>query len=286
MKRESPERSRPIDRARAVVAWIPAMPFDGPPSKYIEAALHEHGFPINGTVYADNAIPRGRVFYLDGMSLEMACEVAIKTIIGATEAAESEARLVELFDVLLSKGALGDLAPIFVAANQVSLREHVSLANSQRNRKRSEPRSEINDLIASALDYQYQVLAIVESLSEGGAVSDDVIETVYESRRHSPLGYLADFPEVISRLILSSERGLLATFVTGFLESNQTDKHPEWYSLACARIWRDGARSVLRLLASVYPELVSVDIITAEERLDIRRLAAERLEENAWLASL
>ena len=285
MTRGVPERAIPVDRAVATVACVLAMPFDGPPSTYIEAVLHEQGFPIY-EVFGEDGVTHARNVDLEGLSFETACDVVSHFVANVTASAMSEDELIESFDVLLSKGFIGDLTPIASAMKHSPVATHAANTAMVRDGKRSGPKSEVNDLFVEALSLQYEVISILEKLIGDSAAPNDIVETVYASRRQSPLGYLANFPEVISRLMLSSDRGSIAALAAAHFDSHPPDVRSAWHFTVCARLWRDGTLATLRLIASVHPEMVSEDIVSAHDRLDIPKLVAERLEENAWLSNL
>lgn len=124
----------------------------------------------------------------------------------------------------------------------------------------------------------------IRALRGSGFAIPDADELAAESAGEpDPMAFLAEAPVPMARLMLAHYRGAVASFaLAGALMTS-----PEHATVVeLARLWRDGERAQLVLVASLPPAGVPLDLVPASERLDLAALRAEAEEEAERLRQL
>lgn len=142
---------------------------------------------------------------------------------------------------------------------------------------------EVRGMVLESLGLQSQLLPV--ALNALHDLRPSAMLEVVAAREADPLEYLHSCPVPVARLMLQSERGLLASFAVIHFIDRRESLAP-WKFSHFARTWRDGVRATARLYASFVPRAVPDGLVQQSERLDIAALAETRRSEDEFLKAL
>lgn len=228
-------------------------------------------------------VPRPIVPPMERPELQAMVMEAARRVCVAVESARTERDFRAVLDSMLERKDALNLGSIARAALESTPEESLSALVDTRSRLGGLP-EETRGVVLEAIGVQLQLLPTVSALAREVSAND--LEAVTQAWEQDPVGYLTSFPVEVAELFLAGDRGVLAAMVVERLLEHPWETVQVWHLSLAARIWRDGARALARLFASVCPERVPEGLVPQSERIDIARLAEERKAEDAWLADL
>jgi hypothetical protein len=116
---------------------------------------------------------------------------------------------------------------------------------------------------------------------EPGEMDAAVVQAARE-----PMDYLARLPPPVARLMLSSERGLVAYMALEPVLGEHWFPVDDDRIVLLATLFRDGMTALARLIAAARPEMIPESLITTADRLDREALLAAQAAEDARFAAL
>jgi hypothetical protein len=261
------------------------MPLDGHPTTLLGALLRRKGLAprVSTTLTLTSLVPRPIVPPMERPELQAMVMEAARRVCVAVESARTERDFRAVLDSMLERKDALNLGSIARAALESTPEESLSALVDTRSRLGGLP-EETRGVVLEAIGVQLQLLPTVSALAREVSAND--LEAVTQAWEQDPVGYLTSFPVEVAELFLAGDRGVLAAMVVERLLEHPWETVQVWHLSLAARIWRDGARALARLFASVCPERVPEGLVPQSERIDIARLAEERKAEDAWLADL
>lgn len=98
--------------------------------------------------------------------------------------------------------------------------------------------------------------------------------------QEEPMAWLSAWPVDLADLRLASERGVVAAAMISSAATTRDTLSPE-HARELTKLWLEGSTSALVLVASLWPEQVTEDVVPAALRVDIEQARAQQERWNA-----